>query len=427
METVKNVVLVTVDALRADHLSCHGYERETTPTLDSLAEEGLWFETAYSASSHTREAVPGILTGEYPDESVDAEYRLATESVATRLDGVVDATAGFHSNPYLSRAFGYDEGFDTFDDDLRLGDHRLVALAQRMLDKLRNRHYARATEMNERSLSWLDSLGDDSFFLWNHYMDPHGPYLPVDGYRSRYTDRRPGDRWLQRLYKRAVRDPESVSDADRRLLVDCYDAEIEYLDAHLGAFLDGLGTRDVLEETAVVVTADHGDAFGEHGYYEHPRYLHEVLTHVPLLVRLPDASSDYTDAAVGAPVSTLDVVPTLLDLLGADSVDSAAGRSLLETARDPDRDRVVFAQASGEDEDAGLRRFAAMDRTGRAFGVYDGETDSHRITETTDDGLAAALTDHIVARTDHVDPSRSDDASVDDEIERRLSALGYRE
>jgi len=139
-----NIVLLTADALRADHLGCYGYRRDTSPVLDAFDQESLRFTNAYSASSHTREAVPALLTGEYPDVAIGSDYRLATDTVASTLSEAGFATAGFHSNPFVSRAYGFDRGFDTFDDDLHLGQHKLIALAQRAIDKLRNRHYARA-------------------------------------------------------------------------------------------------------------------------------------------------------------------------------------------------------------------------------------------------------------------------------------------
>jgi arylsulfatase len=423
MTSVQNVVFLSIDALRADHLSCHGYHRDTTPHLGDLAAANLWFESAYSVSSHTREAIPGLLTGRYPDDAVDTDYRLAAEPIPSRVNDCVDTTAAFHSNPYVSRAFGYDRGFDAFDDDLHLGKHRLIALAQRALDKLRNRHYARADEINDRSLSWLDSLADDeSFFLWNHYMDPHGPYIPPNEYRERYTDRRTSDRKKQRLYKRAIRDPDSITEAERQLLIDLYDAEIRYTDTHLGAFLDALDRRGVLDETAIIVTADHGDAFGEHGYYEHPRYLHEGLTHVPLVVRLPDSAFEHVET----PASTLDISPTVLDLLDLDA--DLPGRSLRDIARERPDERVVFAQATGEDEDAHLRRFGAWSSTGRALGTYDTDTGTTRITDRSEEVIAERLHEHITDRADA--GGRADhtaESDVDEEIERRLSALGYKE
>jgi len=303
-----NIVLLTADALRADHLGCYGYRRDTSPVLDAFDQESLRFTNAYSASSHTREAVPALLTGEYPDVAIGSDYRLATDTVASTLSEAGFATAGFHSNPFVSRAYGFDRGFDTFDDDLHLGQHKLIALAQRAIDKLRNRHYARAAEINERSLEWIDSQSDDEpFFLWNHYMDTHGPYEPPGEYATLYADRELSGREAQSLYQRAIDDPDSITDDERELLIDLYDAEIRYNDEQIGMFLDELRERGLLEESLVIVSADHGDAFGEHGYYEHPRYLHDEITHVPLFVRVPDGPTD----TVETPASTLDIVSTI--------------------------------------------------------------------------------------------------------------------
>ncbi|ELY63486.1 sulfatase [Natrinema versiforme JCM 10478] len=110
-----NVILLSADALRADHLSCYGYHRDTSPVLDELANESIRFTQAYSASSHTREAVPALLTGEYPDVAIDSNYRLATDTIASQLSEEGFATSSFHSNPFVSRVYGFDSGFD---DDL---------------------------------------------------------------------------------------------------------------------------------------------------------------------------------------------------------------------------------------------------------------------------------------------------------------------
>ncbi|EMA51725.1 sulfatase [Halococcus salifodinae] len=420
MSEWEHVILLSADALRADHLSCYGYQRTTSPVLDDLAAESLRFTRAYSASSHTREAVPALLTGEYPDVAVDENYRLATETVATTLSEEGFATGGFHSNPFVSRAYGFDRGFDTFDDDLHLGQHRLVALAQRALDKLRNRHYARATEINERSLDWIDSLAEGQpFFLWNHYMDTHGPYEPPAEYARTYLDRPVSDKDAQSLYQRAIADPDSITDDEREQLIDLYDAEIRYNDAQIGAFLDALRERDVLERSLVIVTADHGDAFGEHGYYEHPRYLHEELTHVPLLVRPPGGTGE----VVSTPVSTLDIVATIEDELEMEIPSERA--SLLDP---PAGERSVFQQARREDEDAHLRRYALRAETGSCFCERDRQTDAVEFVGATERSLRSALDSHVERRIRRENGTQSEaSATADDEIERRLSALGYKE
>jgi len=416
------VILLSADALRADHLSCYGYHRNTSPILDELAEESLQFTNAYSASSHTREAVPALLTGEYPDVAVGDDYRLATETIASKLSAEGYVTAGFHSNPFISRAFGFDRGFDTFDDDMHFGKNKLLTLAQRAIDKLRNRHYARAEEINDRSLSWIDSLDDDPFFLWNHYLDTHGPYEPLDGYATEYRDSTLSDRQAQSLYRRAIRDPESVTEDERQLLIDLYDTEIRYNDAKLGEMLDALRNRGLLDRSVLIFTSDHGDAFGEHGYYEHPRYLHEEITRIPLLVRPPGGVAGET---VSTPVSTLDIAATIEHGLGEDlSPDQV---SLLDSLPD---ERIVFLQARGEGEDSHLRRYAARTADTVCFCECGREADGIEFEECSEQALRKALTNHIEERihteggTTKIGDGKED---VNEEIDRRLNALGYKE
>ncbi|ELZ30319.1 arylsulfatase [Halosimplex carlsbadense 2-9-1] len=421
----RNIVLITFDALRADHLSCYGYGRETSPFLASVAADGARFDRAFSASSHTREAVPSILTGRYPDDAVDAGYQRDADTVAATLGSNGFTSAGFHSNPFVSRAYGFDQGFDHFDDDLHLGKNKLLALAQRALDKVRNRHYARASEINERSLDWLDSLDDDPFFLWNHYMDPHGPYEAPAAYQREFHGEVVPDSAAQDLYQRAIDDPESITDAERERLRDLYDAEIKYTDDRLRSLFDELGDRGLLSESLVLLTADHGDAFGEHGYFEHPRYLHDELVHVPLVMTGPDVPS----VTVETPVSTLDVARTALETAGA-SAEGLPGEDLRAVADAPEEhaDRVVFSQARGEDADAHLRRFSARSESATRFGEYDTTAADLSLSGEHEEGdTAAQLRAHVADRTDAgATAGASENEAVDDAIEDRLSALGYK-
>jgi arylsulfatase len=420
-EDWENVILLSADALRADHLSCYGYHRETSPVLDELAEESIRFTNAYSASSHTREAVPALLTGEYPDVAVDSNYHLDSDTMASILSEDGFSTAGFHSNPYVSRAYGYDRGFDVFDDDLHLGQHKLIALAQRAWDKIRDRHYARAEEINERSLKWIDSLDSgESLFLWNHYMDTHGPYEPPEGYATLYTDRTISNRDAQSLYQRAIHNPDSITDEERQLLIDLYDAEIKYNDAWIGEMLESLRERGLLEESLLIVTADHGDAFGEHGYYEHPRYLHDEITHVPMFVRPPGGSTGQKETT---PVSTLDVMATIKRVVSQEP--AVEGMSLLEPLP---VDRMVFLQARGEDEDSHLRRYSLRSVKGACFCERDGESDAIEFVDWDDRSLRSELNAHVKSRVRREDDDgEADGTEIDEEIERRLTALGYKE
>jgi arylsulfatase len=355
--------------------------------------------------------------GLYPAVAVDSGPHIASKTIASTLSEEGFATAGFHSNPFVSRAYGFDEGFDHFDDDLHLSQHKLIALAQRALDKLRNRHYARAEEINKRSLEWIDSLNDDQpFFLWNHYMDTHGPYEPPGEYATLYADEGLQGHDAQSLYHRAIDDPGSITEDERQLLINLYDGEIRYNDMRIGEFFDSLRERGLLEETLLIVTADHGDAFGEHGYYEHPRYLHDEVTHVPLFVRRPGRES----GKVETPVSTLDICATL-----ERSVGQATPFSLLDN---PDEERRVFSQARGEGGYSHVRRYAVRTASETCFCQRDIDSGAIEFVETETQALQTELESHIEQRVRVENGAGpSEEKEVDEEVERRLSALGYTE
>jgi len=435
MNNSPNVILVSIDALRADHLSCYGYERETTPFLDSLAEESTTFTRTYSASSHTREAVPALLTGCRPPVHAKEGFRLGGKSVAESLSDVGYATGGFHSNPYASRAYGFDAGFDTFDDDLLLGGNRLTALAQRALEKFvfkRGDYYARAEEINDRGLSWL-SEQDEPFFLWLHYMDVHGPYAPPEEAR-RYSEPIEASE-AESLYNQCVNDPDSITDEQHRELQNTYDDEIRYCDSQIEALFEALESTGALEETIVVVTADHGDAFGEHGYYAHPRRVDEELLTVPLLVSHPSSGSA---SRIGRPVSLLDIVPSILQTAGLDA-SRLPGHTLFDaTGISIERSSPVFSSATGEDEEEGHRRFAAhsTDWTARAHFDAEGSVVESTLIDaagTVHDSEGAPedgqrLLNRLCEHAQSVGTERAESPADDEpaEVERRLEALGYK-
>jgi arylsulfatase len=437
-----NVILLTIDALRADHVGYHGYERNTTTFLDSLANRVARFDTCISASSHTREAVPALLSGEYPDVFAANGYRHTTETVADRLSTAGYATAGFHSNPYVSRAYGFDSGFDTFDDDVRLGRNRFAALLQRALDKFllnKGEYHKRAEAINKDALDWLDAQAGPAF-LWNHYMDVHGPYNPPEAYT--YADREITNGEAHDLYQKIIKRPHEVTKSERQLLIDCYDGEIRYLDAQLKRFFDAIAARGLLDESLVILTADHGDAFGEHGYFTHPRHLHESLLHVPLLVSVPGDSP----RGIGLPVSTLDLVPTILEWTGIEY--DLPGEPLLcdGTVSIDGHSGVAFASAQGENEYSDVRRFSVRDdrrkviierdlpsntvRDCEAFDLDSDPTEQNPLDcdEAQDGELLRRLNElsRDRVRVQNTQGEAQNTADPSPEIEDRLEALGYK-
>jgi len=432
----KNIILLTIDALRADHVSWHGYDRDTTPFLDEFSDRSTVFEAAYSASSHTREALPALLTGRYPAEAVRDGFTRGAETIPMLLPDEY-ATAAFHSNPYVSRAYGYDEGFDTFYDDLHLGQNKLLALVQRALDKFvlnRGEYHARAEEINRRSLSWLSSLSDsEPFFLWNHYMDVHGPYNPPEGYAE--WSEQVSNAEAHRLYDTLSGD-ESPSDEDKELAENLYDGEIRYVDSQLKRFVDELANLGFLDESLILITSDHGDLFGKYGKFAHPRYVYPELTRVPLLV----SGTNIASPTISAPGSTLDVVPTAL--YGANSLETELQGHPLQEADQLYEDRLVFSSATGEESDNGIHRFAVQTsdrgvRLGRYKEADDITEEAYYLLpsgeEVEKDGdfefqsLRSKLIEHTERYLRRGSPmAGEEDAPVNGEFEERLEALGYR-
>ena len=426
-----NIVLLTVDALRADHVTSYGYDRETTPVLDEFAQDGLRFTHAFSPSSHTREAIPAILTGCYSDVCVDGSYSLIETSISEVLTDAGYTTGAFHSNPYISPAYGYDKGFNVFDDDLHFSNYKFITLAQRALDKLRNRHYADAETITNRALSFVRSA-TEPFFLWVHYMDPHGPYCPPISYQESYHSDTVSQKRASRMYKRAaVSDPDSITKAERHEMMNLYDGEIRYTDDQIGALLDGLRDLDVLYESIVLISSDHGDAFGERGFYGHPRRLDLELVHVPLLVW----ESNCSPMVVEDPVSTLDILPTILDSVEptrSKDGDELSGVSLYKHMEASEPDRLVFSQVRSED--GTHRRFSARSIDGARFIEWkvDFDSNEYEIVDEWGDGsdeLARQVRQHSQRRINNASKTEQQPVDTEDSarIEQRLEALGYKE
>lgn len=440
-----DIFLLTVDALGARHVGFLGYDRETTPRLDGLAERGIGARTCIAQSSHTRESMPSLFYSAYPFQLGEVgPVPDDRPTIATELGDIGYATAGFHSNPYLSRAYGFDRGFDAFDDALPLGRNRLLVFLHRAINRLKLQPYTPAEDLNRKGLSWLDSTTTERRFLWLHYMDPHGPYQPPERTQRLFRDETVGQREAKTLWRRTVDEPGTISDEERETLIDLYDAEIRYTDEMIGAFVDRLDARGLLGSSLIVVAADHGDAFGRHDIYGHPRRLYEELIHVPLLVLDPSEPP----LRVERPIENIDVGPTILDTVGRDVPPEFEGDPLGrgDTADDPTGEGdgpAAFAEAHGEGDDADVDRFAV--RTGRykyiveldandepsTRRLYDLSTDPDERTNV--QGERAAIRDRLHGRlVDHIRAVKRDageigeHGEVDAVVADRLKSLGYR-
>jgi len=284
--TRPNVLLVTLDTVRADRIGCYGYSRAKTPHLDALANRGVRFSRAYAHTPYTLPSHATILTGKYPDAhgvhvnfqgSIHPEALTLTEIL--RRDGY--RTAAFVASSVLDRRFGLARGFDDYDD-----------LSARPLSKSTQTERP-GGEVTQAAVRWMGNPSDKPFFAWVHYYDAHDPYVPPEGFRD---------------------------------FEDPYDGEIAFVDHETGELVASLERSGVLANTLVVVTSDHGEAFGEHGEIGHGLFVYDATMHVPLI--LAGSTSLRPGTTFDAPVGLVDLLSTVLDLLGLPAQAGVDGRSL---------------------------------------------------------------------------------------------------
>ena len=289
-----SVVLITIDTLRADHLGAYGYGRPTSPKLDAFAKTGVVFERAYAAANHTPRAIPALLAGLYPSRIAWKKLTnyppLAdeTRTLAHDLKAAGYQTAGVFPHWYFHKRRNLHRDFDVWDLGAAPAEDDGSAIT--------------APAVTKRALAQLRALskGPSPFFLWVHYYDPHYPYVE-HAEKPRFGGK----------------------------MMDRYDGEIRFVDGHVGELLRELENSGVAAHTAVVVTSDHGEAFGEHKQHWHGHALYDEQVRVPLIVRAPQLAA----GRVKTPVSTVDVLPTVLDALGLPGRAELSGRSLVGVAR----------------------------------------------------------------------------------------------
>ncbi len=297
-----NIVLIILDTVRADHLSCYGYRRPTTPHLDGFAARGVLFENVSAPSSWTLPSLASIFTGLLPHQhGADWAAPLDNESwtLARILQSKGYETAGFNANPFYGLAgWGLDEGFDLYDDDSFTLRHNLAVtfVGQSALRFLYDRliRYNRfdrrdAADLNSDVARWYRSRDPSRpFFLFVNYMDAHRPYLPPAPYDHRFgkIPRHLLARLTAPLQDGHPRHP--YPDQERQDLLDGYDNSLAYLDDQIGSLVRMVRSRPGGENTIFIVTSDHGEGFGEHGTYDHGWNLYSEVLRVPLIIWGPE-------------------------------------------------------------------------------------------------------------------------------------------
>jgi len=407
-----NVVLVVIDTLRADHLPFHGYAIDTAPYLSHLAERSVVFENAWSGSSWTPPATASVFTSVYPPQhgvwfgmgtlrEKQRDPTIPVHSIPEDLETVPELmrslgyrTFGITDNPHINDWVGFARGFDRF----------------------QNFDYEGAEVVNGVLEEWKDDiLGGGPAFVYLHYMDPHVPY------HRRHPWYEPRE------------DPELGQHAKKAA---AYDSEIRYLDDFLRQAFEWLRLEE--EETILILTADHGEEFGDHGKGNHLFQLYGELTHVPLVLHLPGRKGE----RIRANVSTLDILPTLRAALGAPPSEQDEGMSLLaylgEDAVEGAGTRPIFSFRLADDsqlqsvvlgdEKFILTKFLANEKI-RKRELYDlgedpDETRSLHTEQAERSAELEALLDRFEAELERWEPLRRM-IELDEDERARLEALGY--
>ncbi len=341
-EAAGNVLFIVVDTLRADHLPAYGYAEIETPNLDALAAEGVRFDQAFVNASWTRPSFASIMTGRLPsNHGVMAKPAELPDEVTTTAEAMHAAgytTGGFVTNFNVAPYFNFQQGFDHYqfiEPELILGanDDAAKLLIVQVMRRVVGRFYEDrpgfayrdAETVNARLLDWIDAApAARPFFLFAGFMDPHDPYYahPYDG----------------RGYSRAAHQHPTAEEAPE--LIRLYDGEIEYWDAQFGRLVAALKERGLYDDLTIIVTADHGEEFHEHGGFWHGTTLYDEQLRVPLLVKLPAGRRGGT--VVRHWVQSIDLMPSLLGEVGVEVPEGVQGSSIWEGTD------VIYAEESHE-------------------------------------------------------------------------------
>ena len=421
-----NVLLITVDTLRADHSSAYGYPRDTTPVLDALAKEGARFEIAYAPMSLTGPVHASLFTGLYPATHLLFDNGLALAGNHTTLAELYSArgyqTAAVVSSFVLDAKFGFARGFAHYEDDFE-AETATSLVPEWKGHKVPKAFDRRANATTDRAIQWLDEKRDSErpFFLFLHYFDPHAPYLPPGRFALRYSD----------------------GTTHNEHQIDLYDGEIAFTDFEIGRFLAALSAAGLDRNTIVALTSDHGESLMQRDYWTHGLFVYEEEVRVPLIVRWPGHIP--AGRVHREPVELVDLAPTLVELtaLGVDTADFE-GRSLAQALQGDaslDPDRPVFLTRKYYKGGLVMGDIPAI---GRRFGIRQGiwkyivgpEEGTYELYnlrldpgETVDlyaeRPKRAQKLAKVLERWRSTHAQRRSDATVSDEDREALRALGY--
>jgi len=442
-ENKTNVILISIDTLRADHLGCYGYERPTSPEINRLAKDSVLFEKSISTTSWTLPAHVSLLTSLNTSKHKAINYlsKMAPEQItlADILSNNDLFCAAITGGNYLSFKYGFDKGFEMF-HEIRHGGELAVKFDE-------------AEYIARKSLEWLKHYHDRSFFLFIHTYQPHSPYETTSDIGKTFLSK--DAKWqglrIEEMLKESGRTNTRFNEEERQNIIDLYDGEILYTDEFLiRPLIQRLKKLKLYDNTMIIITSDHGEEFKEHGNWLHGMSLYNEVVHIPLIIKFPHSQNK--GLRIPYICSITDIMPTVIEIIGLDptlfKLDGKTLLPLLEGSEKRDRTfycdltlkkLIDFSPSMYATNDGGMKLIlnkkytpqyiekTTKDFFGEKIELYDLQNDfmeKNNLAGNIDfEGLCKKLLDQIVLFA--ASEGKASTFEMDEELRENLRSLGY--
>jgi arylsulfatase A-like enzyme len=418
-----NVVLITIDALRADRLGSYGYVRNTTPNIDFIAGKAVRFEWAFAQWPKTSQSVATMMTSRYPGQTGVTDTSMSLPSEELTLAEILKQngyrSAGFITNSNLGKGFNFDQGFEEYHELWKSIDAEDSSSGTYTADKV-----------NELLIPWVRDNASGRFFLWVHYIDPHEPFRPLEGFDAKFVNDsayRPG-KFIESDDPNYPPKHFNGTRIDVEYQKSQYDGEVAFADKKVGELMHALDAKGLLNNTVVIVTADHGESLDEHNYYfAHGDDLYTASTRVPLLISYPGVKAQ----TVSDPVGLIDLMPTILDIVGiSPNGRGFSGQSLMaEVPNEWAAPEYIYSESRNLLSVVHGSSKLIMTRKGETVGLFDYVKDPQEKSKIKDDKLLEEMNSSINSWAAKTAPSGNissgDVSSADNQTLDQLKALGY--
>lgn len=417
-----NIILISIDTLRADHLGCYNYYRNTSPAVDKFREDGVLFRHCIAQSPSTLTSHASILTSLIPSHhgAFYTRGQALPDNIKTMAELLKEKgyrTISFNDGGQIAPQFGLNQGFDKYES---------------MSDKIKAEHL-NFKRVVTKTMTWLDQNPDEKFFLFLHTYETHHPYTPKKRQLKLFESNYKGDlNWqitvemIERINKGEIK----LTDEDKQHIINTYDAEIRSMDESFGLLIDYLKKKKLYDNTLIIFISDHGEEFGEHGIWAmHSHTLFNDQLHVPLLIKLP--GSKFASRKIDHLVRGIDILPTVMDLLGEKMSKDFEGVSLVSLMKGIPPKKLVFAISQRDMQQTYVSPYwSVMTRKWKLYDakLYDLLNDPAELKDIarTHEDLKTSLQKYALKYIKRRDKKFSAKKVVlDDNLREKLKSLGY--